>query len=85
MSVEMMELLVGIVFLSGVFTLIGMKMRYSYMKGTRVSGTSQQEIEQLAAAVDNLGAEVGLLRSEVLELNQRTEFTKLLEGPKTEE
>ncbi len=70
----------------GIFVLIGLKMRYSHMKDSRLSGTAQQEGEHLADTVDNLGAEVGLLRSEVLELNERVEFTeRLLERPKTEE
>ncbi len=78
MSVEMMELLVGIVFLSGVFTLIGMRIRYSHMERTRVSGSSQGEVEHLATAVDSL-------RLEIEQLSERMEFTKLLGPPKTEE
>ena len=85
MPVEIMELLVGIFFLGGVFTLIGLKMRYSYLQKTRLGGGSQQEVEHLAGAVDNLRTEFGLLRGEVLELNERVEFSgRLLERPKTE-
>ncbi len=62
---------------------IGMKMRYTHLQRTRVSGSAQQE--RLADAVDNLRAEVGLLREEFLELNERVDFTeRLLERPKTE-
>ena len=86
MTTEIMELLVGIIALSGVFTLIGPKMRYSHLKNTRVNGSSQQEGEHLADAVDHLGAELELLRNEFLELNERVEFTeRLLERPKAEE
>ena len=41
MTTEIMELLVGIIVLNGVFTLIGPKMRYSHLKNTRVNGSSQ--------------------------------------------
>ncbi len=78
--------LIATLFFGGVFTLIGMKMRYSHMEDTRVSGSSQQEGEHLADAVDDLRAEFGLLRDEVEKLNERVDFTeRLLERPKTEE
>ena len=65
--------------------LFGMKMHYSHLQDTRISGGSQ-EVEHLADAVDNLTAEVELLRTEFLELNERVDFTeRLLERPKTEE
>ena len=86
MTTEIMELLVGIFFLGGVFTLIGLKMRYSYLQKTRLGGGSQQEVEHLADAVDNLRTEFGLLRNEFLELNEHMDFReRLLERPKTEE
>ena len=75
---------IPIIIFGGIFTLIGMKMRYSHMEDTRVSGG--EEVEQLANAMDNLSAEVELLRTEHLELNERVDFTeRLLERPKTEE
>ncbi len=78
--------LMPIIAVGGVFTLIGMKMRYSHMEDTRVSGSSQQEGEHLADAVDDLRAEFGLLRDEVEKLDERVDFTeRLLERPKTEE
>ena len=80
--------LLGIVIpsIGGVFTLIGMKMHYSHMRDKRRSGSSQQEGEHLADAVDDLRAEFGLLRDEVEKLNERVDFTeRLLERPKTEE
>ncbi len=75
---------IPMVFLAGVFTLIGMKMHYR-QQDKRVSGSSQQEGQQLAAAVDNLTAEFELLRNEVNKLDERMDFTeRLLERPKTE-
>ncbi len=66
--------------------LIGMKMHYRHLENTRLSGSAHQEGEHLADAVENLRTEFELLRSEVLELNERVEFTeRLLERPKTEE
>ncbi len=78
MWVEIMELVVGIVFLGGIFTLIGIRMRYSHMERTRVSGGSPGEVEHLATVVDSL-------RLEIEQLSERMEFTKLLGPPKTEE
>ncbi len=79
-------LLIPIIAVGGVFILIGMKMRYSHFRNTQISGGAQQEVEQLADAMDNLSAEVELLRTEFLELNERMDFTeRLLERPETEE
>ena len=75
---------IPIIIFGGIFTLIGMKMRYSLMKDTRISGG--EEVEQLANAMDNLSAEVELLRNEFHKLDERMDFTeRLLERPKTEE
>ncbi len=79
MSPEILEFLAPVVGVTslGIIILIGMKMRYTHLQRTRVSGSAQQEVERLADAVDNLRAEVGLL-------NERVEFTeRLLERPKT--
>ncbi len=76
---------IPIIALSGGAILIGMKMRYSHLEDTRVKGGAQ-DVEQLADGVDNLRAEVELLRNEFHELNERMDFTeRLLERPKTEE
>ena len=86
MSPEILEFLapvVGVIGL-GIIILIGMKMRFTHLQRTRVSGSAPQEVERLADAVDNLRAEVGLLRDEFLELNERVDFTeRLLERPKS--
>ena len=63
---------------------IGMKVRYTHLQRTRVSGSAQQEVERLADAVDTLRDEVGLLRDQHLELNERMDFTERpLERPKS--
>jgi len=65
--------------------LFGMKMHYSHLQDTRISGGSQ-EVEHLSNTVDNLRAEVELLRDEFGKIDERMEFTeRLLERPKTEE
>ena len=86
MDPEILAIFIPIIALSGVFTLIGLKMHYRHLEDKRLSGGAPQEGEQLADAVDNLRNEVGLLRDEFLELNERMDFTeRLLERPKTEE
>ena len=70
----------------GFCILLGMKMRYSHFRETRISGSAQQEVERLTETVDNLNAQIELLHSEFHELNQRIEFTeRLLELPEAEE
>ena len=83
---RVLALFIPIIAIGGVFTLIAMKMLYSHLQKTRLSSGAQQHVKHLAAAVDNLGAELELLRNEFLELNERVEFTeRLLERPKAEE
>ena len=86
MDPGILGILVPFFIFGGVFTLIGMKMHYRHLEDKHLSGGGPQEVEQLAEAVDNLSAEVELLRTEHLELNERMDFTeRLLERPKTEE
>ena len=62
-----------------------MKMRYTHLQRTRLSGTAQQDVERLADAVDAVRDEVRILREDFLELHERVEFTeRLLERPKTD-
>ncbi len=76
---RILAILIPILFLGGLFTVIGMKIRYSHIQATRISGSAQQEVEHLADAVEHL-------RAEVEQLNERMDFTeRLLERPKTEE
>ncbi len=76
---------IPIIALSGGTILIAMKMRYSHLQETRLSGGAE-EVEQLTDVVNNLRGEVELLREEFLELNERVDFTeRLLERPKTEQ
>ena len=77
---------IPIIALSGGAILIGMKLRYSHIENNRLGGGAQQEVEHLANGVDNLRAEVELLRDEFHKLDERMDFTeRLLERPKTEE
>ena len=86
MDPGILAIFIPIVALSGGTILIGMKMHYSHIQDTRVSSGAQQDVEHLADGVDNLRAEVELLRNEFVELNERMDFTeRLLERPKTEE
>lgn len=85
MSPEIMELLAPILALVGVggAVLIGMKMRYTHLQRTRAGGSVEQDVARLADSVDSLHAEVGFLRDQFLQLNERVEFTeRLLERPK---
>ncbi len=82
----MEDILALLLLVGGGFTLIAMKMRYSHIRETRLSGGSDGEVERLAEAVDSLRSEVALLHDENHRLNERVDFTeRLLEGPKTEE
>ena len=88
MTPEIMGMLTGTIlgsiFLGGAFTLLFMKMRHAHLRDTG-SELPQQEVERLADAVDDLHAELGLLREDFRELNERVDFAeRLLEPPKTE-
>ncbi len=79
------EIIIGAISVGGVLTLIGMKMRHSHLRDTRAAAAPRQEVERLADTVDNLHAELGLLREDFRALNERVDFTeRLLERPKTE-
>ena len=86
MGPETLGIFIPIIIFSSAAILIGMKMRYSHIEETRLGGGAQEEVEQLTETVDHLRAEVGLLRDEFADLNERVDFTeRLLERPKTEE
>ena len=90
MTPQIMEILLQIiivtVFLGGGFTLLIMKMRYAHLRGTNSEAMPHQEVERLSDTVDNLRAELGLLREDFRELNERVDFTeRLLERPKPDE
>ncbi len=85
MGPELLEFLTPMFLAAIIGGLVAMKMRYTHLQRTRVSG-SAQEVERLADAVDTLRDEVGLLRDQHLELNERMDFTeRLLERPKSAE
>ncbi len=84
MGPEFLEFLAPMFLAAIIGGLVAMKMRYTHLQRTRVSGSAQQEVERLADAVDTLRDEVGLLRDQHLELNERMDFTeRLLERPKS--
>ena len=72
--------------------LVGMKMRYTHIQRTRLSGSAHQDVARLAEAVDTMRDEVHVLRDEVsimredvLSINERVDFTeRLLERPKAD-
>ena len=90
MGPETLGILIPIFGVVGGVILIGLKMTLSHLQDAReqkdISGSAQQEVERLTEAVDNLNGEFGLMRDELLALNERVDFTeRLLEPPKTEE
>jgi len=77
---------IPIIALSGGTILIALKMRYTHLENNRIGGGERQEVEHLADGVDNMRAEVEMLRDELHKLDERMDFTeRLLERPKTEE
>ena len=77
---------IPIIALSGGTILIALKMRYTHLENNRIGGAAGEEVEHLADSVDNLRAEVEMLRDEFHKLDERMDFTeRLLERPKTEE
>ncbi len=85
MGPETLGVFIPIIIFGSTAILIDMKMRYSHIEETRL-GDGGQEVEQLTETVDDLRAELGLLRGEFANLNERVDFTeRLLERPKTEE
>ena len=77
--------LVGIVVI-GNMVLIGMKMRYSYLRRTRVGSVTTEDMERLRDAVDSVRDEVQSMKEELHRLDDRVEFAeRLLERPKPAE
>jgi hypothetical protein len=67
----------------GGLVLVGMKMRYTHLQRTRLGSIAPEDVERLGKDVDALRQELQHVREEVLELNDRVEFTeRLLERPK---
>jgi hypothetical protein len=60
----------------GAMILIGMKMRYSHLRHTKLAKGGGQEVEQLTEAVDSLRDEVRELREGMVDLYERVEFTE---------
>jgi hypothetical protein len=60
----------------GTMILIGMKMRYTHLRHTKLAKGAGQEVEQLADAVDSLRDEVRELREGMVDLHERVEFAE---------
>lgn len=60
----------------GAMILIGMKMRYTHLRHTKLEKGGGQEVEQLTEAVDSLRDEVRELREGMVDLYERVEFTE---------
>jgi cell division protein FtsB len=60
----------------GTMILIGMKLRYSHVRHTRVERAGREEIAQLAEDVAALRDEIQVLRQDVTEMYERLEFTE---------
>ena len=60
----------------GAMILIGMKMRYTHLRDTKLAKGAGQEVERLADAVDSLRDEVRELREGVVDLHERVEFAE---------
>lgn len=70
----------------GSFILIGMKMRYSYLRRTRVGSVTTEDMQRLRDAVDSVRDEVQSMKEELHRLDDRVEFAeRLLERPKPAE
>jgi cell division protein FtsB len=60
----------------GAMILIGMKMRYTHLRDTKLAKGAGREVEQLADAVDSLRDEVRELREGMVDLHERVEFAE---------
>jgi predicted nuclease with TOPRIM domain len=62
----------------GSMILVGMKLRYSHLRESRLGGGVKEERERLVEAVTSLRDEVRMLREEFGELYERVEFAERL-------
>ncbi len=78
MTPDVLELLVGMVAVIGLFStvMVGMKMRFSHNLRMREMPTGENE--RLTEAVEQLQDEVRLMREEFTELHERVDFAERL-------
>ena len=78
MDPAVLEILGPVFALTGIGTmiLIGMKMRYTHLRHSKLEKGAGQEVEQLTEAVDSLRDEVRELREGMVDLYERVEFTE---------
>lgn len=62
----------------GTMVLIGMKLRYSHLRQTRLGQSGREDIEHLTDDVAALRDELQLLRQDVSDVFERIEFTERL-------
>ncbi|MDH3290932.1 MAG: hypothetical protein OEO20_13285 [Gemmatimonadota bacterium] len=62
----------------GSMILIGMKIRYTHLRQTRLGQGGQEEMEHLTEDVATLHDEVRLLRQDFAEMYERVEFAERL-------
>ena len=65
-----------VVFGVGTMILIGMKLRYSHLRQTRLDQGGREEVGRLAEDVAALRDEMQLLRQDVSEVYERVEFAE---------
>ncbi|MGD2136550.1 MAG: hypothetical protein PVF27_10335 [Gemmatimonadales bacterium] len=63
------------VFAMGSFILIGMKLRYNHLRDTK-HAPGKEELERVSETVELLQDQVRVLRDEMVELNERVDFTE---------
>jgi hypothetical protein len=78
MDPAVVEFVAPVLALTGIGTmiLIGMKMRYTHLRHSKLEKGGGQEVEQLTEAVDSLRDEVRELREGMVDLYERVEFTE---------
>lgn len=59
----------------GTFVLIGMKLRYTHLRETK-NAPSKEQLERLTETVELLQDHVRGLRDEMVDLNERIDFTE---------
>lgn len=59
----------------GSFVLIAMKLRYSYLRGTK-QALGQEDLDRLTQAIELLHDEMRVMKDEVIDLGERIDFAE---------
>ncbi len=73
-TVEVLGIVIPILAVTGVFVLVGLKGWANHQ--LRMHGTAGVETEHLTEAMQRLQDEIGAVREDVVELQERVEFTE---------